>query len=152
MITVDNNGTIRWIIRSDIDKICKFDDSIQPDALIEILRDRSTIGILVEQKEIILGYCLYSLANESITIVRIVVDENNRRQGIGRILIDKIKTKLDAVYTYNKSYKVLVANVKEDNIVALNFFKAMRFKSRLSKSKRGGLDMVKFKFRNEWND
>jgi ribosomal protein S18 acetylase RimI-like enzyme len=99
MLTI-NHADIRWMIRRDMAQVIALDqinDYSWPEVdFLDALRERDTIGMVFEKNDIILGYMIYRLEEKQITLVRLAVLEEIRRQGVGRALVEKMKTKLAA--------------------------------------------------------
>ena len=61
------------------------------DKIHKLLHERYNIGMLVESDNIILGYMIYSLLHQKLSITRLIVRSDMRRRGIGTMMINKLK-------------------------------------------------------------
>lgn len=90
---------VRWMIRRDMSHVLGIEQQDKggwtEEKFLENLRNRNTIGMVVEKDEMtIVGYMVYTLHKKSLEIVNLKVDSGYRRQGIGRKIINKLKSKL----------------------------------------------------------
>ena len=120
---------LRWLCRKDlpevvaIEKAC-FSHPFNEDNFTSLLRDRNTIGIVAENENSrVLGFMIYELRRHSIHILDIAVDSFFFRNGIGSLLLYRLKLKLSS----NSQRKSITIRVKESNLRALNFFKSEEF-------------------------
>jgi len=119
--------TIRWMIRSDFSDVIILANSEYPDywnfeRLQVFLRHRNTIGLVVEHNFKLIGYAIYILGKSELTISNLVVDKNVRRQGVGTLVIDALKSKLSR----RKTLKVII---DERRLSTQLFFKSCGFKA-----------------------
>lgn len=97
--THDTTLLIRWRIQSDnsallrIDSRCYLEPLTHTD-LNNMLRDRSVIAVVAEDRGNVLGYCIYQLRPSAIKILRMGVDTIERRNGIATAFLDRLKSKL----------------------------------------------------------
>ena len=96
---VESTLTIRWRIGRDDKAILRIDercylDRLTHTSLAAMLRDRSVIAVVAEERGHVLGYCIYRLGGFVIEILRLGVDPRERRNGVGTALIDRLKSKL----------------------------------------------------------
>lgn len=91
---------IRWMIRQDINEVLHIDNQANAsypwieDDFLKFLRERNAIGMVVEEKDKVVGFMLYQLHKGKLELMRIGVDINQKGRGIGRVMIDKLKAKL----------------------------------------------------------
>ena len=118
---------VRWMIRRDyhqvleIDERC-FDDGIPEDVLTEIIRESGTTGVVLERGREILGYMIYNLRQEFTFLERIAIDTQHQRQGLGTLLIDRLKERLSP-----QSRGFIQAAVDEYDVGSQLFFRNLGF-------------------------
>jgi ribosomal-protein-alanine N-acetyltransferase len=100
-----------------------FSHAMAESVLMNILRQKNSIGIVAESSEKILGFAIYDLKEDSIDIVRFAVHPEHRRQGIGTALLDKLISKL-----HPSRRCFLRQTVSEDNLNGQLFLKARGLK------------------------
>ena len=83
------------------------------------LRRKSVVGMIVEIDDQIVGYMVYSKSKSRIELHNIAVEPTHRREGIGKMLIDKPLSKL----------RTVEAVVRETNLAAQLFLRSMGFKA-----------------------
>jgi ribosomal-protein-alanine N-acetyltransferase len=101
-----------------------FSYAMAESELMNILRQKNSIGIVAESSEKILGFAIYDLEKDSIDIVRFAVHPEHRRQGIGTALLDKLISKCHPF-----SWCFLRQTVSEDNLDGQLFLKARGLKA-----------------------
>lgn len=91
----------RWLVQRDFDEGIQEIESQLGDLrlpvnhLINFLRTRNCDGLVAEDEDFrVLGYAVYELCNPFCRVLRLAVDEKYRREGVGRALIAKLKSKL----------------------------------------------------------
>jgi [ribosomal protein S18]-alanine N-acetyltransferase len=122
---------IRWMIRRDLPDCVAINNAsfanqhLQwlADDFIAHMKERDTISMVVELKTRIVGYVVYRICNQSIWVMSLAVHPEHRHQGIGRMMIEKLKWKLD----YHRR-KELVIEIEETNLEAQLFFRSHGFK------------------------
>lgn len=117
---------IRWLIRKDMPSVMKieresFDFPWTEDDFIRSLRQRNVIGMVVEHLEVVVGFMIYELRPNSISLWSIAVHPEFRRVGLGRALIEKLFTK-----TTGKRNKI-VLECRERNVGAQLFLRDQGF-------------------------
>ena len=115
---------IRWLVRADLPRVLDIDfDSFAEhwgeDAMVEVLRDRRTIGIAAIDGEQIVGFCIYRLHQKFIEIMRLAVSIDCRRRGIGSALLTKIANKI--VFQKREYFST---DVSDTNLAAHLFLKS----------------------------
>jgi ribosomal-protein-alanine N-acetyltransferase len=88
------------------------------------LGQRNTIGIIAERNDTIEAFAVYELHPNRLHINNLIVSDRSRRQGIGKLIIDKLKNKLDP-----ERKNRITLNVSESNLVAQQFLRAMGFRA-----------------------
>lgn len=123
------NVQIRWLIRRDMPEVLRIErDSFEfpwddEDFLI-CLRQRNCIGMVAEWDHEIVGFMVYELHKSRLRILNFAVDPQLRRVGIGRQMADRLKDKLS-----QQRRNEIETEVRERNVVAQQFFKAMGFRA-----------------------
>lgn len=95
---IPSRPQIRWIIKRDSDRVREIENAAggkwRPNDLATSLRYRDSIGLVYEVDHFIQGFIIYRLSKKSIEIMKLVVDPNFQRKGIGSEIINRIKEKL----------------------------------------------------------
>lgn len=140
---------VRWLIRRDMDEVLRIEaesfgvNRWSEDDFLACLRQRNCIGVtIVRNYSEILGFMIYELHKHKLTILNMAVQPESRRQGFGRMAIDRLKGKLS-----QQRRTAVMAHVTEDNLNAHLFFSACGF--RCEKTERGdnGRDRLVFAYR-----
>ncbi len=115
---------VRWMIRRDMVEVLSIDaagsaPAMGEDAILSNLRQRNTIGMVVEVGEKIVGFMIYRLEKRRLDLVRLHVHPDHRRQGIASIMLNKLIGKLS-----EHRRVAIVADVPEECLDVQLFFKA----------------------------
>lgn len=118
---------LRWATQKDLDEIQRIENASfeypwATEDFQHFLRSRNCIGMVVTLDEIIVGYVAYRLEKRFIRIENFAVHPDFRRLGVGRAIVEKIASKLT-----KQRRHYAVAEVRERNLPAQQFFKAMGF-------------------------
>lgn len=147
--TSESRIDVRWLIRRDMDEVLRIEaesfgvNRWSEDDFLACLRQRNCIGVtIVRNYSEILGFMIYELHKNKLTILNMAVQPESRRQGFGRMAIDRLKGKLS-----QQRRTAVMAHVTEDNLNAHLFFSACGF--RCEKTERGdnGRDRLVFAYR-----
>lgn len=119
---------VRWMIRRDMPEVVaieslSFPDPIPERDIIATLRKRNVIGMVVEECDRVIGFVVYELHTRRVQAIRLAVHPNHRRRGIGKMMIEKLRSKL----SYDRRNK-LGADVRESNLNGQLFLRSMGFK------------------------
>lgn len=142
---------IRWMIRRDMPEVLlieqeSFEFPWDENDFIRTLRNRDTIALVAEHDQRVLGFIVYQLRQRELRILSLAVNPRMRRKGIGSALVANIGGKLDI----GRRVRIFT-DVRETNLLAQVFFRAMRFKA--VKVLRGweatGEDAYRFEYRVE---
>jgi len=125
------NSHIRWLICRDTCGVLAIANQpggeyLDEKELAKFLRIRNNIGMVVEGPGPvgpILGFFLYTLHPECIVIVNMGVRYEDRRRGIGREIINKLKAKI----VRHIGRRELVIMIDERQTGALQFLKVQGF-------------------------
>ena len=91
---------VRWLVRRDMPEVlaidhASFGDPWNEEAFLKRLRERNCIGMCCEDRDgRVVGFMVYTLGRR-ITVDRLAVHPDFRRQGVGRALVAKLRGKLD---------------------------------------------------------
>jgi [ribosomal protein S18]-alanine N-acetyltransferase len=124
---------IRWTIRRDMPAICAFEEAswrvdtyrqaspmLREDDFVNWLRQRNCIGMSAELDGRTVGSMVYALERGSIDLLYLVIDPLNRRRGVGRAMINKIRSKL----TYERRRQLRIT-VDERNVPTQLFLRSV---------------------------
>ncbi len=92
-------ANIRWMIRRDLPSIISienrcFSDPWKEEDFLSVLRLRNVIGMVCELENKIIGFVVYELNDNAMSIVTLAVDPDFQRKRFGTFIINKIKQKL----------------------------------------------------------
>jgi ribosomal-protein-alanine N-acetyltransferase len=123
-----NQLSVRWLIRKDLGEVLKIENAAYGDPwsendFIEQLRERSTIGMVVESEFGVVGYMVYQLQAEHIELLNFAISPGYRRRRAGSVLIQKLISKLTEKRQYIKLY------ISERNLPGQLFFKSRGFRA-----------------------
>lgn len=127
----DQDVHIRWMIRRDRTEVLEIENESFPspwdeDTFISCLRRRNCVGMVAEHDDTVIGYMVYELHRTYIHILNFAVSPWVRRHGVGRQMVDKLKSKLSRNRNLRQSLELLVADSSLD---AHLFFRAMGFRA-----------------------
>jgi ribosomal-protein-alanine N-acetyltransferase len=117
-----NDIHVRWMIRSDmpdvleIERLCFEFPAIEQD-FIQQLRQRNCIGMVVEAKDVILGFMIYELHRDKLELLDFAVLPAAQGKGVGTAMINKLVNKLDP----NRRRRVCL-NIRDTNLDAHLWF------------------------------
>jgi [ribosomal protein S18]-alanine N-acetyltransferase len=122
---------VRWGIRRDMPEVlaiesAQFQYPWDEDDFVDALRGRNTIMMVAECQGRIVGYMVYELCKFYLELENFAVHGACQRRGVGRAMVDKLKSKLAT----QRRTRILV-NVRETNLDAQLFFKAMGFRAKV---------------------
>lgn len=117
---------IRWLIRRDLDRVLEierasFDDPWSPSDFFAVLKCRTTIGVVAESREEVVGYAIYDLLQTRLELINMGVVRELRRTGIGRKIIWRLTDRLHG------RRSLIRARVSEFNLGAQLFFRQCGF-------------------------
>ena len=120
---------IRWMIRRDMAEVIRteqdsFEYSWTEEDFLKCLRQRNCIGMVAEHEERVVGFMIYELHKSKLHVMNFAVHPEFRRTGIGEQMIVKLIGKLSS----HRRTKITLA-VRETNLVAQLFFKAVNFRA-----------------------
>jgi ribosomal-protein-alanine N-acetyltransferase len=125
---------IRWMIRCDMPKVLaieseSFEFPWDQDNFFRCLRQRNCIGMVAvvgkdTKQERVVGFMVYELHKARLHVLNFCVAKVERRNGVGRQMVDKLVGKLS---TQRRSRIVL--EVRETNLDAQLFFREQGFRA-----------------------
>jgi [ribosomal protein S18]-alanine N-acetyltransferase len=118
---------VNWMQKRNLDLVTEIDtlsftDSLNKEDFTALLRRKEMIGSTIEVNYELVGYLIYGLHKNSLTIERMAVYPSKRKKGYGRFAIARLIDKL----MVQRRYSIYV-NVPEDNLDAQLFFRKMGF-------------------------
>jgi ribosomal-protein-alanine N-acetyltransferase len=147
--TSESRIDVRWLIRRDMDEVLRIENESfgvnrwSEAEFLACLKQRNCIGVtIVRDYSEVLGFMIYQLSKQKLIILNIAVQPESRRQGYGRLAIQRLKDKL-----HQQRRTSVQAHVTEDNLNAHLFFSECGF--RCEKTERGdnGRDRLVFAYR-----
>ena len=123
---------VRWSVKKDISGIFDVerkssDNPWTEDIFYQYLTERNSIMMVAYPKKEyneVLGFMIYELRKGKINLVRITVDPDLRSEGIGSIMMHKLKSKLS-----ENRRKEIIFNIRESNLDGQLFLKNQGFKT-----------------------
>lgn len=133
---------IRWMIRRDMDDCVyidskAFDETWDEDEFQRVLRNRDIIGVVAESRNEIDGYMIYRLKQQTLEIIRMAVQLDERRLGVGSMLLERLIDKLET-----QRRRFIEVDVPERCVGAQLFFSANGFTA----WQDAGSDVVSMRF------
>lgn len=113
------------VILSDILEIKKIEDECFTDPWsLNMLKNeiKNSYFICIKENYIIKGYIIVKTVLDEAEILRIAVDKTARKKGFGKKLIDSAKE-----YLKGKNIKILMLEVRRNNIPAVSLYKKTGF-------------------------
>ncbi len=125
---ISTSCVIRWLIHRDLPRVLEIERGSfgylwTEEDFLDALRQRNVIGMVAERDHAIFGFMLYSLEKTHLRVLNFAVAPECRRQGIGRQMVEKLRTKVAAPHRRNK----LVWRVRETNLDCLLFLQRLGF-------------------------
>ena len=118
---------VRWMIRRDMPYVMdiesgSFESPWSEEDFIRCLNQKNVIGMSAEYDDQIIGFVLYELSKTRIRLIRVAVDPDCRRRGIGTQIIAKLAGKLSP-----ERRRKIELDVMESNLVGQVFFRECGF-------------------------
>ena len=140
---------IRWMIRRDLDFVCAIEqqypsaDSWVEGDFIRHLRVRNCIGFIAEDEhDEVVGFMVCMLDRERVSVLKFGVATGSAGKGVGRQMIDKLKSKLA---TGRRGE--IVFTVDERSMGFLLVLRAMQFKATgVSRDCFSGVDGITMRY------
>lgn len=124
------NVHIRWMILRDRPEVLTIEEQAfgpwawADDTFTSYFRQRNVIGMVAEYDDRVVGFVLYELNKNSLHLLNFAVHEDCRRNGVGRAMVEKLVGKLS-----EQRRNRIVLEVRETNLAAQKFFRAMGFRA-----------------------
>lgn len=123
---------IRWLIRRDMPEVLGIerqafgDDAWTEEEFMRCLRHRNVIGLVAEdsRQEAVVGFLLFELHKTRLHLLNFAVAAADRRRGVGRQMVEKLKRKLGP-----RRRARITAEVRETNLPAQKFFRSCGFRA-----------------------
>ena len=120
---------VRWCIRRDCPEVLRIDTDSFPDPwseddFLRHLRRRNCIAMVAEYGDRVVGFMVYELEADHLTVARLAVAPECRGRGVGRQLVDKLVGKLSS---HRRTRLELVA--RESNLGGHLFLRACGFRA-----------------------
>lgn len=120
---------LRWMNRRDMPEVLAiegqcFDHPWSEAEFIRCLRQRNCIGMVVEHSDRVVGYMIYELHKNRLHLLSLAVAPACHRSGVGRMMVDKLRSKL----SYDRRNRIMV-EVRESNLDAHLFFRSFGFRA-----------------------
>jgi ribosomal-protein-alanine N-acetyltransferase len=124
--TCDDPIYVRWLIRRDMPEVLAIENELPSPAtekeIIDCIRQRTMIGMVVEYEGLVVGYMIYELLKEKLRIHQLAVAKSHRRKGCGTALVQKIIRKLG-----DKNRTSIDIQVSDGNFELIGFLKSLGF-------------------------
>lgn len=90
---------IRWMIRQDLPEVMdimrrSYVEPWSEDEVLACMQCKTTIGHVVESDDRVIGFTLFDLGKKAISIVLLAVHPEERRLGVGRLMVERVVGKL----------------------------------------------------------
>lgn len=119
---------VRWMIRRDMPEVRaiereSFEYPWSPDEFHEALAYRTTVGMVAEDSNRVVGFMVFMLGNTKLELWSLAVAADRRREGVGTALVEKLVSKL------SERRRRITLEVRETNLPAQMFFRAQGFRA-----------------------
>ncbi len=119
---------LRRMTDADAEQVLRIDcaSSTQPWSLEELHHHKSAsscIPMVVEAGETLVGFMLYEVNNGMLRVLKLAVDPQHQRRGIGFLMVEKLLEKLGG------RRESIEMEIRETNVRAQQFLKACGFKA-----------------------
>ncbi len=120
---------IRWMRYRDLQAVltierASFDWPWHKKEFLASNQERNEVNFVAEVDNRVAGYMIYALSKDRIRLLNLAVAVDDRRRGIGRAMIGKLRRKLTICRR-----RFLFANVRETNLEAQLFFRRLGFQA-----------------------
>lgn len=125
-----SNIHIRWMIRRDMPEVLRIEhdsfgiDAWTRDLFERCLQTRNCIGMIAEIDDVTVGFMIYEIHKNRLHLLNFATCANHRRRGVGRALVNKLRSKL----SHERRNRIML-EVRETNLQAQVFFRALGFRS-----------------------
>jgi len=120
---------LRWMIRRDMAEVLEIEQEAfefpwSDDDFTRCLRQRNCIGMVAESGDAVVAFMIYELHRTRLHVLNLAVRRSHRRLGVGRMMMDKLSTKLSA----ERRDRILL-EVRERNLPAQLFFRSLGYRA-----------------------
>lgn len=112
---------IRWMKKKDLRYLKKIDSNLNNEFLNNFISRKNSFCYVLEFENEIAGFIFFKYYENSIKVIKIIISENHRMKGFGKLLLSIIKNKL------NKKRNKINAFVSEWDLDSQLFFKKCEF-------------------------
>lgn len=109
---------IRSIKISDVSQIEKLGQDLNPNYKYVLNSQYKTL--ILEEKSEIIGFIIYTIVEDEMEIIDLVIDNNYRHQGLGTLLLNEILKN-------ESNCKKITLEVRENNEKAIKFYEKNGF-------------------------
>jgi ribosomal-protein-alanine N-acetyltransferase len=128
----DNKETkvyVRWMVRRDFPEVLAIEQACfefpwKEEDFIHCLQQRNCIGMVAEYEGHVVGFMIYEVPKNRIHLLNIATAPEFQRRGVAGQMIQKLVGKL-----VNQRRSRIVLEVRETNLPALVFFRALGFRA-----------------------
>lgn len=119
---------IRWMIRRDMPDVLRieqsdFDSLWSDEDFVAHIMQRTCIGYVAEHKYQPVGFMVYEIHESKLHILKLAVEPNVRRSGVGRRLVERLIGKLS-----EQRRTQITVDVHEGNLSAQLFLASQGFR------------------------
>ena len=123
------NVSLRWMIRRDLAEVVEierlsFEQRWNEKVFLQVLRQRTCIGIVAEHNHRVVGFMIYELHKNMISILNFAVHPDYQNKRVGTQLINRVKDKLT-----QQRRREIILEVRETNLPAQVFFRKLDFRA-----------------------
>ncbi|MDR0338486.1 MAG: ribosomal protein S18-alanine N-acetyltransferase [Planctomycetaceae bacterium] len=120
---------VRWMVRRDFPEVLAIEQSCfefpwKEEDFIHCLQQRNCIGMVAEYEGHVVGFMIYEVPKNRIHLLNIATAPEFRRRGVAGQMVRKLVGKL-----VNQRRSRIVLEVRETNLPALVFFRALGFRA-----------------------
>lgn len=120
---------MRWLIRNDMPTVLRiendsFDFAWTEDDFLCALRQKDCIGMVAEYDGEVVGFMVYQLHANKLSVLNLAVDPQFRRRGIGSQMVGKLKAKLSC-----QRRESIELETRESNLASQLFFRSENFRA-----------------------
>lgn len=135
---------VRWMLKRDVDEVLRIEalatrDPLSRKDLMDHLRQRNCIGMVVDNGHEAVGYMVYLLHKSSLVLIRLAVHPDWQRSGVATQMIDRLKLKL-----HHHRRREIFINVPDYELGMQLFLRAQNF--RAVGVARGEVDEYRFRY------
>lgn len=128
--TLPDQIQIRWLIQRDLEAVVAIEQASgranpwTKDEFLSKLKQKNCVGLVAEYRRMVLGFIVYELYTDHLSIINIAVEPSDRRSGIATCMIDRLKLML----AVNRRSHITLW-VGDSNVNAQLFFREQGFKA-----------------------